>query len=115
MNPNREVHEWLMAKVPQQITELYSKKPFWTALHFAALGGDPVIIEKLASAIDINRPDSEGNTPLHVAAKSGPITSLTALLRLGADANKKNAFGVTPKDEADARQDAQFKSALQRY
>ena len=115
MNPDIEVYKWLSEKVPQQINEVYNKKPYWTALHFAALGGDPVIIEKLASAIDINIPDADGNTPLHVAVKSGPITGVTALLRLGADANKRNTFGVTAKDEADARADLQFRSVLERY
>ena len=42
------------------------------------------------------QPDSEGNTPLHHAARSGNMRRIKACLSAGHDLNAKNKAGLTP-------------------
>jgi ankyrin repeat protein len=45
---------------------------------------------------DINQADSQGETPLHVAARRARLIIARELLKNGADPNAKNAAGKTP-------------------
>lgn len=45
---------------------------------------------------DLNAPDSDGNTPLHVAVAQGQVTIVRQLLRSGADPSARDAQGRTP-------------------
>jgi len=45
---------------------------------------------------DVNRPDAEGDYPLHVAARRGRVVIAEMLLDQGADPNSRNLAGSTP-------------------
>ena len=63
-------------------------------LHGASQGGNVAIIEKLFSlGLDINSKDSEGNTPLMIAAFTGKMEAVTYLFDKGADASLKGKYG----------------------
>jgi uncharacterized protein len=52
---------------------------------------------------DVNQPNAEGDTPLHVAAGDGRVTIARELVRNGADPRTVNASGQTPLYVALAR------------
>jgi len=45
---------------------------------------------------DVNQPDPQGETPLHVAARRGRLIIARELLKSGADPNARNRAGETP-------------------
>ncbi|XP_049777110.1 transient receptor potential cation channel protein painless-like [Schistocerca cancellata] len=53
-------------------------------------------IEKNYGIIDINAPDNNGDTPLHLAAYSGDEHYILSLLRAGAYIGTENKFGEPP-------------------
>lgn len=66
-------------------------------LHSAAQAGDLQQVQALlASGIDANAVDGEGNTALHLAAFNGHLDVVKALLAAGADVNAQDAQGWTP-------------------
>jgi len=86
-----------------------------TALHYAALGGDPEasndrwlsrssVIYQIARAplfinpddIEVEPVDSAGWTPLMIAAAAGHANAVRALIRLGARPNFSAAYGKSP-------------------
>lgn len=84
-------------------------KPGWTALHYAATGGNVPIIKMLLehhAYIDTESPN--GSTPLMMAAKYGTADAVRALLDGGADAMIKNSLDLTALDFANSnnRKDA---------
>ncbi len=50
----------------------------------------------LAGGADVNRPEADGTTPLHRAARSDDLSTVRSLLRAGADPKAANRYGVTP-------------------
>jgi ankyrin repeat protein len=71
----------------------------WSALHFAAQEQSADGIELLVShGATIDIADSDGNTPLSTAVFNyrGNGNAVSALLRLGADRQRKNKHGVSP-------------------
>ncbi|KAG4078709.1 hypothetical protein HA402_015299 [Bradysia odoriphaga] len=46
--------------------------------------------------IDVNRPDNEGNTPLHFAAATGQSDIITMLVNRNSLIDAKNSLGITP-------------------
>lgn len=50
----------------------------------------------LRSGAAVDLPDSEANTPLHIAVTSNRMSVLKRLLEHGANPNAKNAAGWTP-------------------
>ncbi|MBO0883089.1 MAG: ankyrin repeat domain-containing protein [Mycobacterium sp.] len=63
-------------------------------LHYAALDGDPAIVERLLATEDVNLADREGWTPLHFAARMGRADVVTRLLDAGADVNAVTDKGM---------------------
>ena len=77
----------------------------WTPLHFAAQAQSAPVIQALLTAgaqVD-SIDDVYGNTPLWRAVfnyKAGDPSPLQLLLRSGADPDKQNAHGKTPRELA---------------
>ncbi|NXM90803.1 RIPK4 kinase, partial [Oenanthe oenanthe] len=64
-----------------------------TALHLAAENGHSEVLEELASAENIDAPDSQGFTALHLAARGGHAKAVEVLLKHGAHADMPRAKG----------------------
>jgi ankyrin repeat protein len=54
----------------------------------------------VATKSDLNKPDAEGWSPIHVAAMNGNLAIVTALSEGGADIRRKGKAGKTPLDVA---------------
>lgn len=69
-----------------------------TALHLACAYGRVAaakyLIEKQKA--DINKPDRDGNTPLHLAAMNNSILVVNTLLEMNCQPNESNVQGETP-------------------
>ena len=78
-----------------------------TALHLAALYGQPKVMRLLVEAgADIDAYDSQGNTPLLIAAEQRRTDVVMELIKLGADVNrKKKPRFTTPLHAAVLRMD----------
>lgn len=74
----------------------------WTALHYAAAGGDAEIVRLLIKAgANLNARAIADITPLMMAAREGQEQAADALLRAGADANAVNSEGLHAGQVAD--------------
>lgn len=84
-----------------------------TALHAATAGAKSIetIEYLLLSGADCNIKDSEGHTPLHIAAFEGSISIAKLLIEKGAKIYKSNA-GKTPLQIADERNHTEFSHFL---
>lgn len=70
---------------------------------------------RAASLLDLNRPDLEGNTPLHNAASTRDASLVQLLLNHGADAFPRNKKGKLPADlTKDDKIKAMFKNVPQK-
>lgn len=78
----------------------------WTQLHFAADGQDAAAVGSLLTACaEVDAPDGQGNTPLWLAVFTdrGDGTVLSLLVKAGADPDRANVHGVSPRRHADWR------------
>ena len=77
----------------------YSKEE--DSLRYAILANDHKLLKDLIKrGVDINSPDENGDTALHLAASGGYMEALILLLKAGADVNAKNNEGLTPAEVA---------------
>ncbi len=67
----------------------------------------------LAQGDDVNRADSVGRTPLHIAARQGNLKVIWVLLSNGADLTRKNDDEQTPEEVAAAYNQIQAQSLFQ--
>ncbi len=77
-------------------------QPGWTAMHYAAAGGDPDIVRLLAkhhAELDARTPALL--TPLMVAAREGKEDAVAALLEAGANATLKGGEGLSASEIAE--------------
>jgi len=92
---NKQAVEVLLAKGAQVNNE------GWTSLHYAAAAGETEIVQlliKKSAEVDATSPNM--TTPLMMAAGSGNIYTVKALLDAGADLNLANEQGLTAIDFA---------------
>ena len=84
-------------------------------LHDAARAKDPGPLRLLiAHGADVNaRAYTEGQTPLHIAARKGRLTNAQILLQHGADARAVNNDGETPADLVNGEEDPELSRLLQ--
>ena len=54
-------------------------------------------MELVNIGISVNAQDTQGNTPLHIAAKAGNLNVARALCECGADIGARNKHNRTPK------------------
>lgn len=81
-------------------------RPGWTSLHFAADEQDAVAVGSLlAAGARVDAPDTQGNTPLWLAVFTyrGDGAVLSLLIKAGADPDKTNLHGASPRDVANWR------------
>lgn len=75
-----------------------------SALHYAALSGQPKIVEALLEAsADVNCSDTDGRTPLHLAALKGHDDCVRLLMKYGADVLYEDSHGRIPLDLAEEK------------
>src|SRR6185369_14345779 len=65
-------------------------------LHRAVLQGDLEAVGILLAKVDVNTPDSQGNTPLHLAILQDNLAAVTLLVEAKAAVDVKNAEGLVP-------------------
>jgi len=84
-----------------------------TLLHWAVLGGDARLVERLlAHGAKIGVRDRNGTTPLHRAVQGKREATVRALLELGADVNAASRDGAVPLNYAVRNRDPNFVKLL---
>jgi len=73
----------------------------WTALHYAAAAGETEIVQLLlGKSAEVDAPSPNLTTPLMMAARSGNIYTVKAIVDAGADLNLVNEQGLSAVDFA---------------
>jgi ankyrin repeat protein len=73
----------------------------WTALHYAATGpATDVVVLLLGRGATLEAPSPNGTTPLMMAARYGPESTVNLLLSAGASLAVRNIQGLTAADFA---------------
>lgn len=85
------------------------------SLHLAAMGGGALALRILAANLQprsLNLQDHHGQTALHLAARKNHGSCVSALLELGADPLRRDAFGRQPFELCD---EAECSQAFERH
>jgi cytohesin len=77
-----------------------STKPLMSIWKGAAKGNIEVVKQHLDAEVDKNAKNSDGESPLQLAAQAGQKEIIELLISKGADINTKDDFGWTPVTEA---------------
>jgi len=77
-----------------------STKPLMSIWKGAAKGNIEVVIQHLDAEVDINAKNSDGESPLQLAAQAGQKEIIELLISKGADIDTTDDFGWTPVTEA---------------
>jgi glutaminase len=86
------------------------------SLCWAASNGDIFEVQQLiARGVDINLPDYDGRTALHLASSEGHIKVVELLLLKGANVNAKDRWGNTPKEDAIRNQNNSILEIISQY
>eukprot|EP00922_Rhytidocystis_sp_ex-Travisia-forbesii_P002352 GHVS01003440.1.p1 GENE.GHVS01003440.1~~GHVS01003440.1.p1 ORF type:complete len:648 (+),score=98.35 GHVS01003440.1:21-1964(+) len=102
LRPGRLEKEKTERLVWQLKRELFGARTHWligahTALHYAAARGKLLLVRQLIrSGSAVNPLNSEGSSPLQLAALCGHTAVTSELLSAGADPNQSNNRGETP-------------------
>ena len=73
----------------------------WSGLHWALVRELPDVIKlMLDSGADPNLPTGAGHLPLNIAIRSGQIDATQMLLEAGADVDREDSEGNTPRSLA---------------
>ncbi|KAK4443092.1 ankyrin repeat-containing domain protein, partial [Podospora aff. communis PSN243] len=88
-----------------------------TPIHVASICGHAAVLKSIirsgdCTALDINRQDSFGATPLHCAVKSGQGAAVAVLVSASADVNARDHESRTPLHHAVLRGDEHILEAL---
>lgn len=87
------------ADVPTHLE--FEPKYEWTPLHWAVRRGQVENVRNLIRQGDLESPDFQGRTPLHIAVLSGHDAIVRILLENGADVNARDQWEVTPLRRAE--------------
>jgi ankyrin repeat protein len=102
------IHDAVRSRDVQRIDELLAQSPGLITsrddsqrlpLHWAALGGDVAIIEKVFESSLLSEGDFAGFQPLHLAAM-GQLEATKWLIQQGADVGARSKEGLRPLDWA---------------
>merc|ERR1719150_2823758 len=98
----QETVRWLVEKTRDR-ERLASRDGERCLLHTAARYGQDCIAgwlceEMTKEGLELDQMDLGGNTPLHLAARTGNTNTASTLLNLGARVNVKNDMGLKPSD-----------------
>jgi len=98
----QELVVWLVTNTRER-ERLQTRDGDRCLLHAAAKYGQDGISgwlseEMTQEGMDLDQMDVSGNTPLHLAARTGKTKTASALLNLGASVNMKNDMGMKPSD-----------------
>ena len=86
----------IAALFPVQATAQVAVSPECDALHLAALQRPERMAGLIDAGVDVDCRDEYGYSALHVAAAAGRPDTVSALLRLGAAVNARDAMNITP-------------------
>lgn len=76
-------------------------QPGWSALHYAATGPEPKVVQLLIErGAEVEAASPNGSTPLMMAAQYGSEDSVNLLLARGADVNRRNEKSLRAIDFA---------------
>ncbi|XP_065190484.1 uncharacterized protein LOC135821345 [Sycon ciliatum] len=97
-NDEKRLYETMEINVDRVAMELWNLvRPISNPVWHGALCGDVRILQMLTSVnAELELPDLEGNTPVHIAAQVGNVDALQYLLERGASANSRNKMHMTP-------------------
>ncbi len=100
-------------KKDPRLKRYQSKSESLVSLIWAATHGDVEEINRLeATGVDLNLPDYDGRTALHLAAAEGQLEAVEYLLSQGVKPNPVDRWGGTPLDDAQRYNHAQIQEIL---
>ena len=88
----------ILEKAPSQASAVTADAKA-TPLHIAISAGR-MASRVIAAGADVNAPNADGNTPLHLACALFRDDEVTLLMQHGADPGRRNGRGLTPTDVA---------------